>query len=133
MRAALVIQPKSRNAVQAWEFWLYISGRSAKSMLALANLEHLCRIYFPHGYSVRIIDLKTEPDEALRANVLATPTLKCVKPRPEKTLIGALTNAQLLLKGLGMTNLRAKDETKLCSDVLNVHEVGQEEKAGAMK
>ena len=43
-------------------------------------------------YSLEIINVLKDPEKAFQYNVIATPTLQRVEPKPEKRLIGDLTD-----------------------------------------
>ena len=121
----MLMPRKPRRKPRKWEFRLYVADHSPRSMMALANLERMCKQYLRRGYSVRIIDVRKEPSVAVRDNILAIPTLKRVSPGPEQTVIGTLNNAQLLLKGLNMDVLKPEDENAPLPDVLNIQETGE--------
>ena len=52
---------------------------------------------------LEIVDLLLNPEEAERYNIMVTPTLIRTHPKPEKKIIGALSNEEKLLTGLDLT------------------------------
>lgn len=73
---------------------LFIRGQSPGSartiQLVRESLEH--RV---HGrYSLQVIDIHQQPDEARALNVLATPTLVRVSPGPSARSVGSMLNPE---------------------------------------
>ena len=79
---------------------LYVADTSARSILAMVNVQTFCERYLQHGYKLRVIDIVKEPIRAFRDDILATPTLMRVSPGPPKTIIGTFSNAQHVLRAL---------------------------------
>ncbi len=52
------------------------------------------------------VDLLVNPEEAERYNIMVTPTLIRTHPKPEKKIIGDLSNKEKLLTGLDLTPRR---------------------------
>jgi len=55
---------------------------------------------------LKIVDLLLNPEEAERYNIMVTPTLIRTHPKPEKKIIGDLSNKENLLTGLDLTPRR---------------------------
>ena len=55
---------------------------------------------------LEIVDLLLNPEEAERYNIMVTPMLIRTHPKPEKKLIGDLSNKENLLTGLDLTPRR---------------------------
>ncbi len=53
-----------------------------------------------------IVDLLLNPEKAERYNIMVTPTLIRTHPKPEKKIIGDLSNKGKLLMGLDLTPRR---------------------------
>ncbi len=85
-----------------WELHLYVANTTPRSLLAMANLDVLCAQYLQQGYNVRIVDIVKDPAVAVRANVLAVPTLVRVSPGPQRRVIGSLSDTQSVLRGLDL-------------------------------
>ena len=81
---------------------LYITGQSARSEAAVANLQHICRDYVAEPYEIVITDILDQPDAAERENILATPTLIKSCPPPTRRIIGDLSSIDKVLVGLGL-------------------------------
>jgi len=93
---------EAKKKKPAWVLQLYVADTTPRSLLAAANLRSLCEQYLQEGYQIRIIDIMKEPVLALRNDVIATPTLIRVLPAPRKKMIGSLSNAQAVLRGLDL-------------------------------
>ena len=52
---------------------------------------------------LEIVDLLLNPEEAERYNIMVTPTLIRTHPKPEKKIIGDLSNKEKLLTCLDLT------------------------------
>ncbi len=81
---------------------LYITGNTANSQRAIANLLRLCHEELNDQYSVEIIDVLEQPQEAEKAKVLVTPTLVKELPPPIQRIIGDLSNTKKVLFGLDL-------------------------------
>ncbi len=83
-------------------FHLFISGQTPSSLLAIGNLDHLCKERLAERCRIKIIDILKNPSQAKTDNIVAVPTLVKKGPLPEKRVIGNLTNLDLVLFGLGL-------------------------------
>ena len=88
-----------------WELRLYIAGRTAKAMAALANLQKICDERLTGKYRIEVIDLLRNPALGRGDQILAIPTLVRKLPNPVKKIIGDLSNAQRVLVGLDIKEL----------------------------
>lgn len=83
-----------------WHLRLYIAGKTAKSVTALANLERICKEHLEGRYQIEVIDLLRNPMLARGDQILAVPTLVRSLPPPVKKIIGNLSNEERVLVGL---------------------------------
>ena len=81
---------------------LYIAGRTARSLKAVANLESICRDHLCENYDVDIVDILVDPIRALEEGVLVTPTLVKLSPLPVKTIVGDLSDRETVLFSLDL-------------------------------
>ncbi len=79
---------------------LYITGRSPRAELAIANLRRLCTEELAGCYEIEIIDVLEHPQLAEDDRILATPTLIKQLPPPLRRVIGDLSNRDKVLLGL---------------------------------
>jgi circadian clock protein KaiB len=95
--------PNSRGRVTTVvKMRLYVAGRAANSIKAIANLEEICRQYLKAGYKLEIVDVCEHPRRAMADGVLVTPSLAKISPAPATSLIGNLSNTDSVLAALGL-------------------------------
>lgn len=79
---------------------LYVSGRSARTDRAVANLQRICAEELGNQYELEIIDVVEQPQVAEDERILATPTLIKQLPPPLRRVIGDLSDKDKVLLGL---------------------------------
>ena len=79
---------------------LYVTGRTSKAEVAIANLRRICDEELRGEYELRIIDVLEQPEAAEEDKILATPTLLKQLPPPLRRVIGDLSDKQKVLLGL---------------------------------
>jgi circadian clock protein KaiB len=89
------------------KFRLYIAGDAQNSALALANLTALCRTHLPDRHHIEIVDVFREPARALEDGIFMTPTLLRLVPTPQRRIVGALSEAQIVMQALGLQAIAA--------------------------
>lgn len=82
---------------------LYVSGMSSKSMQAIKNIKLLCGELSEEDYNLEIIDLYKNPELAAEHHIIFSPSLIKHQPLPKKTLIGTLSDRDMVIKALGIT------------------------------
>jgi circadian clock protein KaiB len=87
---------------KAYELRLYIAGKTAKSVAALANLKKYCEEYLKGQYKIEVIDLLVQPQLAEGDQIFAIPTLVRKVPEPIRKIIGDLSNEEKVLVGLNI-------------------------------
>ena len=90
---------------EIWEMRLYIAGKSAKSLLAIANLQQICEEFLNGRYQIEVIDLVEHPHIARKEQIIAVPTLIKKLPLPLKQIIGDLSNQEKVLHGLELRKI----------------------------
>jgi circadian clock protein KaiB len=85
---------------------LYVTGATARSARAIANIKQLCERLVPGTYSLEVVDIYQQPELARSAQLVAAPTLLKSQPPPERRLVGDLSDEARVIAGLG---LRAKE------------------------
>ncbi len=81
---------------------LYILGHTTHSRAALANLRRFCEEHLEGRYELLVFDILENPDAAEEANIVATPTLIKLAPKPVCRLIGDLSRTETVLAALGL-------------------------------
>jgi circadian clock protein KaiB len=84
---------------------LYVTGATAASTKAIANLKKICEERLKGRYELEVIDIYQQPARARAGDVIVAPTLVKELPLPLKRLIGDLSNEGGLLAGLDLLPL----------------------------
>jgi circadian clock protein KaiB len=82
---------------------LYVTGTTARSTRAIANLRELCEQHLPERYDLQVVDVYQQPELAAREQLVAVPTLIRQLPLPLRRLVGDLSNRQRVLAGLDLS------------------------------
>ena len=82
---------------------LFITGTTARSSRAIANLRRLCEERLHGEYDLEVIDIYQDPAAAQDQQILAAPTLVKMLPLPMRRIIGDLANEERVLAGLGLS------------------------------
>lgn len=81
---------------------LYVCGATPHCMLAIKNINDICRTYLSEASKIEIVDVNQHPEAAMRAQIIAAPTLIKYEPSPERRMIGDLSNTNKVLAALGI-------------------------------
>lgn len=84
---------------------LFITGKSPRSELCIANLKRICDGKLGELYELIIIDVLERPQLAEDAKILATPTLIKEVPPPKRRIIGDMSDTEKVLFGLDLNHL----------------------------
>jgi circadian clock protein KaiB len=101
-------QALKESGAQLYVFRLYVTGASRQSLQAIDNIKQLCDENFSGRYQLEVIDIYQQPELAMKAQLLAAPTLIKHQPPPLQRLIGNLSNTEDTLRRLGATEQREK-------------------------
>ena len=85
------------NVIQEDLHWVlthYINGASPRSTAALANIRKICDHELAGRSDLKVVDIRTDPEMAIRDNILAIPTLVKHLPAPRRFLVGDLGNEE---------------------------------------
>jgi circadian clock protein KaiB len=93
-------QTADHGTAEQWDLYLYVTGRSPKSLRAIENLHRACEEYLPGRYTIEIVDLLKDPRRAADDQILAAPTVVRRLPSPIRKLVGDLSDGERLLVGL---------------------------------
>jgi circadian clock protein KaiB len=88
---------------QCYVLRLFVAGHSANTERILQNLHELLERSLGYPYTMKVVDVLTNPEQAEIDQVSATPTLVKVWPLPIRRIVGDLDNAEKLLQMLGAT------------------------------
>ena len=81
---------------------LYIAGSAPNSLLAIANLEAICREHLKGIHRLEIVDILEHPLRAMADGVIVTPSLSKMSPPPAANIVGNLSNTGKVLLALGL-------------------------------
>lgn len=85
---------------QAYVLRLYVTGATAVSARAIANLKALCERRLKGRFQLEVIDILQKPALAEGEHIIAAPTLVRVLPAPLRRFIGDLSDLDGKLFGL---------------------------------
>lgn len=91
-----------RRIAKLWHLRLYVMDQTPKSVTAFANLKQFCETHLKGCYRIQVVDLLKQPQLAKGDQILAIPTVVRWLPKPVRTIIGNLSNAEHLLVGLDL-------------------------------
>lgn len=81
---------------------LYVSGTTARSGRAIANMRRICETHLNGQYELDVVDVYQHPAKAVADNIVAVPTLIKRLPEPLRRLIGDLSDRERVLAGLNI-------------------------------
>jgi circadian clock protein KaiB len=84
---------------------LYVTGTTARSSRAIANLRQVCEQHLADRYELEVVDIYQQPELAAREQLVAAPTLIKRLPLPLRRLVGDLSNRQRVLAGLDLSTV----------------------------
>jgi circadian clock protein KaiB len=105
MKTKILKRPASgslRRPAKLWKLRLYVTGQTTKSLTAFSNLKKFCESHLKGRYRITVVDLVKQPQLAKGEQILAIPTVVRKLPRPVRTIIGNLSDAEHLLVGLDL-------------------------------
>jgi circadian clock protein KaiB len=98
-------RPESERAGRATERYvltLYVTGATAGSLRAIANIKAICEQYLKDRYELEVVDVYRRPARLRTDQVVAVPTLIKKLPAPLRLLVGDLSRTEQVLQGLGL-------------------------------
>lgn len=81
---------------------LYVTGATAGSLRAIANIKDICERHLKGRYHLEVVDVYRRPELLRRDQVVALPTLIKKLPAPLRLLVGDLSRTEQVLQGLGL-------------------------------
>ena len=99
------VRPESEGAGGATERYvltLYVTGATAGSLRAIANIKAICEQYLKGRYQLEVVDVYRRPARLRRDQVVAVPTLIKKLPIPLRLLVGDLSRTEQVLQGLDL-------------------------------
>lgn len=88
------------EAAGLFRFKLFVSGSTARSARAIANMRRICEEHLEGRYSYEVIDVYQNPEATRLMQIIATPTLVKLAPEPTRRFVGDLSDQRRVLDGL---------------------------------
>ena len=85
---------------------LYVTGGTPNSARAIVNTRRLLEEHLHGRYSLEILDIAEHVEQAAEDQIVCAPTLLRVAPAPARRIIGDMSDAARVLKGLEVPALR---------------------------
>ena len=82
---------------------LFMAGNGQNSQKALVNLRSLCREHLNGRCTIETVDVVKNFKAAVRNNILVTPALILVAPRPRAMVLGNLSDLPKVLAALRLS------------------------------
>jgi circadian clock protein KaiB len=86
---------------------LFMAGNGQNSQKALANLRSLCQEHLNGRCTIETIDVVKNFQAAIRNNILVTPALILVAPRPRVMVLGNLSDSPKVLAALRLAGMES--------------------------
>ena len=90
------------RAKERYVLKLYVTGATARSLRAIANVKAICEQYLKGHYQLEVVDIYRRPELLRRDQIVAVPTLIKKLPVPMRLLVGDLSRTEQVLQGLGL-------------------------------
>jgi circadian clock protein KaiB len=82
---------------------LFVAGNGPNSRQALVNLRRLCREHLNGRCTIETVDVVKDFEAAVKNNILVTPALILVAPRPRVVILGNLSDSRKVLAALRLS------------------------------
>ncbi len=79
---------------------LYVTDASPKSARAIVNLRRLLDVHLADRYTLEILNVASHVAKATEDQIVCVPTLLRLAPLPLRRIIGDMSDAARVLKGL---------------------------------
>jgi len=86
---------------------LFMAGNGLNSQKALANLRNLCEEHLNGHCTIETVDVVKDFQAAVRDNILVTPALILVSPRPRVMILGNLSDSPKVLAALRLSGRKS--------------------------
>ena len=83
---------------------LFVTGHTAKSMLAVATVRSLCETHLVGRYELEVVDIYQSPERLSKDQIVAAPTLFKREPMPEQKVVGNLHDRERVMMALNLTS-----------------------------
>ncbi len=98
-------KPSRRASSNRYVLRLYVSGATARSSRAIANVKAVCEKYLRGLYDLEVLDIYRYPELLREDQIVAVPALVKRLPVPLRLLVGDFSRPEQVLSGLGIAAL----------------------------
>lgn len=91
------VQKTSNNQVEGYNLRLFISSNNSSAEKTLNNIHHLLESGLTSPYTLKVIDVAKNPEQAALHRIITTPTLIRISPKPIKRIVGQLDDIPRVL------------------------------------
>jgi len=92
----------AERASQRYVLKLYVTGATARSLRAIANIKAICEQYLKGRYDLEVVDIYQRPARLRGEQIVAVPTLIKRLPAPMRRMVGDLSKTDQVLRGLDL-------------------------------
>ena len=85
-----------------WTLRLYVARETGPSVRAFVRLKRICEDHLAGQYEIEVVNVADDPQAAVDEQLLALPTVERRQPEPVRRVVGDLSNAARVLRGLGI-------------------------------
>lgn len=93
----------------ATQFLLFVTGESARSARAEANLRVLADLALDGAADLEVCDVESDPARADEWQVMATPTVVRISPAPQRRAVGDFSDLGQLATAMDVHLPRARE------------------------
>jgi circadian clock protein KaiB len=92
----------SPDGLPRYRLRLFVAGSSARSQRSIANIQRIGEQHLAGRMDLEVVDIYQQPALAEQDQVVAAPTLVKLAPAPLRRIIGDLSDAPRVLRGLDL-------------------------------
>ena len=92
------------NREEKWELMLFVAGDNAATRIVYSRLEQMCEEKLSGRYRIKLVDIFENLEQACAFDIVATPTLLRLNPKPVRRILGDLSKTEKVLTALGLYN-----------------------------
>jgi circadian clock protein KaiB len=81
---------------------LFVTGMTPRSTRAVEKVRAICDEYLRGRYELEVIDIYQQPALATGGQIIAAPTLVRILPLPLRRVIGDMSSAEHVMRGLDL-------------------------------
>jgi circadian clock protein KaiB len=100
LSASPIILPPPKQLSNGYVLRLFVSGNDRATERTLQTIHQLLEREFVHPYTLKIIDIRKNPEQAEIDRIATTPTLIRIYPQPVRKIVGELEDLPRVLQVL---------------------------------